>query len=179
MKTILVVLVMLFASTVFAEERPKDLKGIEAALKSSPDNPMLHYGKCQYLFKDGKEQEAIDHASVTMSKFILAKKDLAWIKIGSIKTKDHRIDVHFNMGPRERVKPKSGIVRPYSFRVWTLGDKPDLVQIIDFEHGYSNGKVVTAAIGETTHRGHSNYGIVDPKSDFATVKKKVLEVLAR
>ena len=60
MKTILVVLVMLFASTVFAEERPKDLKGIEAALKSSPDNPMLHYGKCQYLFKDGKEQEAID-----------------------------------------------------------------------------------------------------------------------
>ena len=179
MKTIFVVLAMLISSSVFAEERPKDLKGIEAALKSSPDDPMLHYGKCQFLFKDGKEQEAIDHASVTMAKFILAKKELAWIRVGSIKTKEHRIDVHFNMGPKERVKPKDGIVRPYSFRVWTLGDEPDLVQVLDFEHGYSNGKVVTAAVGETTRRGHSNFGIVDPKSDFATVKKKVLEILAR
>ena len=76
MKTIFVVLAMLISSSVFAEERPKDLKGIEAALKSSPDDPMLHYGKCQFLFKDGKEQEAIDHASVTMAKFILAKKNL-------------------------------------------------------------------------------------------------------
>ena len=101
MKTIFVVLAMLISSSVFAEERPKDLKGIEAALKSSPDDPMLHYGKCQFLFKDGKEQEAIDHASVTMAKFILAKKELAWIRVGSIKTKEHRIDVHFNMGQKK------------------------------------------------------------------------------
>ncbi|MEX0818220.1 MAG: hypothetical protein WD070_01465, partial [Pirellulaceae bacterium] len=72
-----------------------------------------------------------------------------------------------------------GIVRPYSFRVWTLGDEPELVQILDFELGYSDGDVVTAAIGEMTDRGHANYGIVDPKSEFASIKKKVIEILSR
>ncbi len=73
MKTLLVFLVLLSPAVLLAEERPRDLKGIEAALKTSPDDPMLHYGKCRALFADGKEQEAIDHASITLEKFIKAK----------------------------------------------------------------------------------------------------------
>ncbi|MEZ6133814.1 MAG: hypothetical protein R3C53_02780 [Pirellulaceae bacterium] len=179
MKTLLAFIVLLFPSLVHAEERPRDLKGIEAALEKTPDDPMLHYGKCRALFADGKEQEAIDHASIALAKFIKADNDLAWIGVGSIKTKQHRIYVHFNMGPKERAERKDGIVRPYSFRVWETGDEPDLVHVLDFEMGYSDGKVATAAIGEMTHQGHANYGIIDPKSDFAAVKKKVLEILSR
>lgn len=179
MKTLFAFVALLIASELLAEERPRDLKGIEAALKSSPDDPMLHYEKCRALFASGKEQEAIDHGAIALDKFIRAKDDLAWIGLGSIKTKKYRIDVHFNMGPKERAVRKDGIVRPYSFRVWELGDEPDLVHILDFEIGYSNGKAATAAIGEMTRRGHLNYGTIDPKSDFATVKKKMLDVLSR
>ncbi|CAD72549.1 MAG TPA: hypothetical protein DDX19_06795 [Rhodopirellula baltica] len=179
MKSLLAFFLLLCPTVIVAEERPRDLKGIEAALKASPDDPMLRYGKCRALFADGKEQEAIDHASITMAKFIKAEKDLAWIGLGSIETKQHRIDVHFNMGPKERAERKDGIVRPYSFRVWEKGDNPDLVHVLDFELGYSNGKVATAAIGEMTSQGHGNYGIIDPQSDFAAVKKEVLEILSR
>jgi hypothetical protein len=179
MKTLLALVALLAPSVLIAEDRPRDLKSIEAALKAAPDDPMLHYGKCRALFADGKEQEAINHAAITLGKFIQAKNDLAWLGIGSIKTERYRIDVHYNMGPKERAESKDGIVRPYSFRVWDAGDDPGLVHILDFELGYSEGKVVTAAIGEMTRQGHANYGVIDPKSDFATVKKKVLEILSR
>jgi len=179
MKLCALLLTLFISPTLLGDEPLRDLKKIEAALEQSPDDPMLHYRKCQALFADGKEQEAIDHGAVALSKFKLAKKDLAWIGLGSFKTKLYRVDVHYNMGPKERSEIKSGIVRPYSFRVWTLGDEPKLVQILDFELGYSDGKPITAAVGEMTRRGHANYGIVDPKSDYATVKKKILEVLAK
>ncbi|KAA5547328.1 hypothetical protein FYK55_00410 [Roseiconus nitratireducens] len=172
-------LAFLMAATLFAEEQGAELKKIEEALKTSPDDPVLHYRKCQLLFADGKEQESIDHAAVALTKFKEADQDLAWMKLGTFKTDRYRIDVHFNMGPEERAEIRDGIVRPYSFRVWTLGDEPELVRILDFELGYSNGKVVTAAIGAMTGGGHSNYGIVDPKSDFSTIKKRVVEILAR
>ena len=81
------------------------------------------------------------------------------------------------MGDRERAEKKNGIVRPYSFRVWTKGEEPELVQILDFELGYSDGVITTAAVGEETEDGHLNFGIVDPKSDFNTIKKKVLEII--
>ncbi len=179
MKALIACLVLLSPSFLFAEEPPRDLKGIEAALEKSPDDPLLHYGKCVALFADGKEQEAIDHGSIALAKFIKANNDLVWIRLGSIVTKQHRIDVHFNMGPKERATLKDGIVRPYSFRVWETGDAPKLVHVLDFEIAYFKGKVLTAAVGEMTRHGHANYGIVDPKSDFATVKKKVLEILSR
>jgi hypothetical protein len=160
-----------------AEYTEKSLAQIEAELKVSPEDPMLHYRKCQALFAQGKEDEAITHAAVAFEKFKAAKSRLAWMKIGTIKTEKHRIDVHYNMGEQER-GGISSIVRPYSFRVWTTDAEPKLVRVIDFELGYSGGKVVTGAIGETTRDGtHINYGPADEKTTFATVKQKVLAIL--
>ena len=179
MKTLTLLLAML-APTLFAAEEPlRDLDTIEAALKSAPDNPMLHYRKCQALFAKGKQQEAVDHAAVALAKFEAAGNKLAWMGLGSFTTHSYRIDVHYNMGPNERAEKKDGIVRPYSFRAWTKDSEPRLVRILDFELAYFDGDLVSAAVGETTSEGHANFGIVDPKSDFAAIKKKVLEIIGK
>ena len=179
MKPLFALMTLLVAPTLLADEPRLDLKEIERKLKEAPDDPVLHYRKCQALFASGKEQEAVRHAEVAMAKFKRAKKNLSWMRLGSFKTKRYRVDVHFNLGPGERAEQRDGIVRPYSFRVWTLGEDPGLTQILDFELGYSDGKAVTAAIGETTNDGHANYGIVDPNSDYASIKRKIVELLTR
>jgi hypothetical protein len=180
MKTLAILLSAFLAFPLVAAEEPRpDLDKIEAALKSTPDDPILHYRKCQALFANGKEQEAVNHASIALGKFKAAKNDLAWMKLGSIKAGKLRIDVHYNMGPSERAEKKDGIVRPYGFRVWTTDAEPKLVRTLDFELGYIDGELLTAAIGESRGRRHANLGILDPKSDFATVKKKILEVVAK
>lgn len=183
MKAALAILLLFIASPLVAQEAApqdaaKDLDKIEAELKAKPEEPELHAKKCQALFAAGKEQEAIDHGAVAMSKYIAAGNNQASIKLGSLKTKTHRVDVVFNMGKKERAKKREGIVRPYSFLQWTDEKTPKLVRTIDFELGCFGGEVATAAVGETTRQGHFNFGIVDPASDFATIKKKALEVLA-
>jgi hypothetical protein len=176
---ILTLLMAILVLPLFADDEPlRDLDKIEAALKSTPDHLMLHYSKCRALFEKGKEQEAVDHAAVALAKFKAAGFKLAWMNLGSITKAGHRIDVNYNMGENERAE-KDGIVRPYSFRVWTTGDQPRLVRVLDFELAYFDGKLLTAAVGEITKQGHVNFGMVDPKSDFATIKKKVLEILAK
>jgi len=121
----------------------------------------------------------VDHAAIALAKFKAAKNNLAWMLLGSIKTDKHKIDVHYNMGAKERAEKKDGIVRPYSFRIWTTGANPKLVRILDFELGYLDGELFTAAIGEEKNGTHMNYGTLDPKSDFSTVKKKVMAIAAR
>lgn len=179
MKALTLLLVILATPLLAAEEPMRDLDAIEAALKEAPNDPMLHYRKCQALFAQGKEQEAIDNAAVALAKFRAAGSPLAWMGLGSFTTDRYRIDVNYNMGTEERAEKKDGIVRPYSFRVWKKDGAPKLVRILDFELAYSDGEVLSAAIGETTGDLHANFGILDPKSDFATVKKKVLEILGR
>jgi hypothetical protein len=179
MKTFTLLLAILALPLFAADEPLRDLDKIEAALKSSPDDPMLHYRKCQALFAKGKEQEAVDHAAVALAKFKAADSKLAWMGLGSITNGGYRIDVHYNMGASERAEKKDGIVRPYSFRVWTTNAEPKLVRILDFELAYFDGELISAAIGETTRERHANFGVVDPKSDFASIKKKVLEVIAK
>jgi hypothetical protein len=140
---------------------------------------MLHYRKCQILFAEGKEQEAIDHAGIALTKFKAAGDDLAWMQLGSIRSDKYKIDVHYNMGPKERAEKKDGIVRPYSFRVWTTDVPAKLVRILNFELAYLDGDLLTAAIGQSSaDRSHLNLGMVDTNSDFATVKKKILEIVA-
>ena len=124
---------LLVSPCLLADEPELDLKKIEAALKSKPDDPMLHYKKCQALFAKGEEQKAVDHAAVALAKFKAADNKLASMKLGSFATRSYRVDVHFNMGRKERAEKKDGIVRPYSFRVWTKDEKPELVRTIDFE----------------------------------------------
>lgn len=179
MKTAVIFFALLVPFLLAADEPLRDLVKIEAALKAAPDDPILHYRKCQTLFAEGKEKEAVEHAAIALAKFKAAGNDLAWMKLGSFTTNGHNIDVHYNMGPKERAEKKDGIVRPYSFRVWSNGDEPKLVQILDFELAFFEGDLVSAAIGETTQEGHANFGIVDPKSDFATIKAKVLKIIGK
>ncbi|HEX5219046.1 MAG TPA: hypothetical protein VFZ59_05715 [Verrucomicrobiae bacterium] len=158
---ILPLMLAIVALPLFAADEPlRDLDKIEAALKASPDDPMLHYRKCQSLFAKGKEQEAVDHGAVALARFKAANSKLAWMSLGAITNGNY-------------------IVRPYSFRVWTTNAEPKLVRKLDFELGYFNGELLSAAIGETTREGHLNFGVVDPKSDFATIKKKVLEIISK
>src|ERR1044071_4106021 len=163
MKILTLLLVMLAFPLLAADEPLRNLDKIEAALKSKPDDPMLHYRKCQALFAKGKEQEAVDHAAVALAKFKATDSKLAWMGLGSITNGSYRIDVHYNMGASERAEKKDGIVRPYSFRVWTTNEEPKLVRILDFELAYLDGELMSAAIGATTREGHSNFGVVDPK----------------
>ncbi len=88
MKTLGLILVLFLSVPILeAQEEPlRDLDKIETALKASPDDPVLHYRKCQALFRNGKEQEAVDHANVALAKFIASKKDLSWMLPGYIKT---------------------------------------------------------------------------------------------
>lgn len=167
----------IFFITLGAAETPKpDLVQIEKEIQANPENATLHYRKCQALFAQGKEQAAIDHARVTMQKFIAAKNDLAWMMLGSIKTETQRIDVHFNMGRKERASKKDGIVRPYSFRVWSK-DGEKLIRIIDFEQGWFDGELSTTALGAMQGSGHVNFGMLENTCDFATVRAKVLEIV--
>ena len=158
-------------------QAPPTLEQIEAQIAATPDDPMLHYRKCQALFAAGKQQEAIDHAKVAMDAFIKANNNLAWMLLGSIKTDKYRIDVHYNMGPKERAEKRDMIVKPYSFRVWTLDEEPKLERTLDFEIAYFGGEAMTAAIGSTTPRGRNNFGMLETDADFATVKAKVLNIL--
>lgn len=173
-------ILLLLAFTLLAPgASAQDLEKIEATLAAKPYDPMLHYRKCQALFTSGKEQEAVTHASVALEKFKASGKSLAWMRLGSFPVENFRIDVHFNMGPRERAAKKDGIVRPYSFRVWKTQPELELVRMLDFELAYFEGLLISAAIGENTADAHLNLGIVDPKSDFATIKSKVVEILSK
>lgn len=177
MKTLTLLFAILALPLLAADEPLRDLDKIEAALKSTPDDPMLHYRKCQALFAKGKEQEAVDHAAIAFEKFKAAGSNLRWMGLGSIKTDKYMIEVHYNMGESERADKRDGIVRPISFRVWTTNAEPKLVRTLSFELAYLDGKVMTAAVGEMTMEGHANYGMFDPKSDFAAIKKRVLEIV--
>jgi hypothetical protein len=164
---------------ILAEEEKPDLDKIEMQLTAMPDDPALNASKCQALFVLGKEQEAIDHAQVAMSKYIAAKDKLDAITLGSFTTDKYKVDVRFNMGSKERAEKRDGIVRPYSFRVFTKDSKPKLVRTIDFEYAYFEENLLSAAVGEMRGGGHANYGILDAKSDFTIVKNKVLKVIEK
>src|SRR5262245_8416439 len=105
-----VIVVVLTLPILAAQEQPPDLEKIEVALKAKPEDPMLHYRKCQALFAKGHEQEAVDHAAVALVKFRASRNNLAWMLLGSFKTGQYKVDVHYNMGPGERNGIKDGIL---------------------------------------------------------------------
>ena len=140
-------------------------------------NAMMLYRDAQAMMKDGNLKAGYETAEKAMAQFIEEGDDLAWMMLESIALEDKRIEVHFNMGQRERNMPKDGIVRPLSFRIWSKGDNPELLQILDFEIGRSEGQSVTAAIGEMTDAGHTNYGILDVDADYETIRQRVVDLI--
>ena len=152
-------------------------------LNSSPadalaqKDAMTLYREAQAMMKDGKLATGYETAGKAMAQFIAEDIDLPWMLLESIDAGDKRIDVHFNMGERERDMPGDGIVRPLSFRIWSAGEDSEFLQVIDFEIGRSDGEPMTAAIGEMTETGHANYGILDVDAEYETIRKRVVELI--
>ena len=164
-----------------AEDDPaKQLAEVNAKIKNTPDNPMLHYKKAQCLMKLQRREEGHATAKQAMKLFVQKNNDLAWMLLEHVELENVVVDIHFNMGPRERRPPDIGIVRPLSFRVW---QKPQgkrrgpLLEIIDFEIGTFGGAPSTAALGMTTGGAHANFGILDPESTYEQIREEALELI--
>jgi hypothetical protein len=161
------------------EDLEKRLAGFETDIKKTPNDPILHYRKAQCLMKLGKRAEGYETAKKAMALFTKQNKKLAWMMLEKVDAGHVRIEIHFNMGPRERKRPKFGIIRPLSFRVWRKGDDPKLVEIIDFEIGMMGGKPGTAALGKTEGRKHVNFGTMPADSTYATIRQRAVALIRK
>ena len=158
------------------------LKEIESQIAKTPDNPMLFYRKAQCLMTLGKRDEGYGVAKDAMALFIKKGDNLSWMMLEQIDHGQIRVDVHFNMGSRERRPPEMGIIRPLSFRIWKKGegeeDIGELLEIIDFEFGMFDGKPSTAALGQMTGEGHSNFGILDTASTYSQIRERLIDLVS-
>jgi hypothetical protein len=140
---------------------------------------MALYRQAQSQMKEGQRQAGFETAKKAMEQLISEGGELPWLLLESETLEGgRRVDVHLNMGPRERKMPENGIVRPLSFRVWSDDEEPKLLKVIDFEIGRVSGQSMTAAIGETSEGVHSNYGILDVDAPYEEIRKKVLEIVS-
>jgi len=159
----------------------EQLKELEVQIEKTPDNPMLLYRKAQYLMKLEKREEGYQTAKDAMVLFIKKNDDLSWMILEKIDLGDLRIDVHFNMGPRERKPPEIGIIRPLYFRIWKKGkdeqDIGELLEIIDFEIAFFNGKPSTAALGQMSGQSHFNFGILDTTSTYTQIRERLIALV--
>ncbi|MGI5868921.1 MAG: tetratricopeptide repeat protein [Kiritimatiellia bacterium] len=178
---IIAVALLAVARPAFAEDSPAEkLKEIEAQIVKTPDDPMLFYRKARCLMTLEKREEGYQAAKEAMALFIKKGDDLAWMLLEQIDLGHIRVDVHFNMGSRERHPPEMGIIRPLSFRIWEKGEGEDedgdLLRIIDFEFGMFDGKPTTAALGQSTGMMHSNFGMLDTDSTYGQIRKRLIEL---
>jgi tetratricopeptide (TPR) repeat protein len=176
-------LAMLFifsaAAVLRAEEDPSQkLAQLEAKIKEKPDDPMLYYRKAQCLMDLKKYDEGYDTAKQAMEKFVKAKRDLAWMMLENVDLGNVRVEVLFNMGPRERNPPDIGIVKPLSFRVWKKEGR-QLLGSIDFEIGYMQGKPGTAALGQEVGGSHGNFGMLKTDEPYHVIREKALETIKK
>jgi hypothetical protein len=135
------------------------------------------FREAQALFKSGQLAEGYELALKAKEKLIEEEFEIAWLILESIVLEDKRIDVHLNLGERERELPENGIVRPLSFRVWTLDDDPEILQIIDFEIGRMQGKSMTAALGAKVDLGRVNFGMLEVDDSYETIRQRVLDLV--
>jgi hypothetical protein len=154
------------------------LKETDTKIAAQPDDPLLHYRRAQYLARLKQYDEAYSAANAAMSKFTLAKKELAWLMLEKLEVKGHPVTVHFNMGNDERQPPETGISRPLSFRVFSK-EGTAIVDTFDFEIGHFNGKQLTAAFGQTTSEGHANFGISNPTHPYSKIRQQAIELIGQ
>ena len=146
-------------------------------IKASPDKPMPYYRKAQCLMRMGRSEDGYKTAQEAMKVFEKANISLAWMLLEKIDVGRVRVDIHFNMGPKERKPPTDGIVKPVSFRVWSKDKEGGLLGIIDFEIGMIDGKPETAALGQEFSEGHANFGILPAGAKYEQVRKKAVELI--
>lgn len=135
--------------------------------------------QCRRLFSSGRENEALELGLKSIDIFIAPYPELRRIDIGHIITQHHLIVVYLNTTEDERRTPEFPITRPYSFFVYTKEKEPLLLWKLDFEHGFKDGKLVSAAIGREVTNRHINYGLINVRAKFSDVKKRVLEVIEK
>lgn len=177
-----------FAEDAAAKEKKKneaELAKLDAQIKKTPEDPLPHYRRAQTLMKLEKWDDGYAAAQKAMEMFVKKGDDLAWLLLESIDLGGFRIDVHFNMGPKERKFPDMGIVRPLSFRIWKKADKAvkdskdEIVEIIDFELGVMGGKAETAAFGITEGRSHKNLGLLDVATAYRDIREKAVALIKK
>jgi hypothetical protein len=162
-----------------AKDPVQELKDLEDTIGKSPDEPMLYYRKAQCLMKLARREDGYQTAQKAMALFIKKGNPLAWMLLETIDLDNARVDVHFNMGPRERKPPEIGIIKPLSFRVWSKDKDAKLLEIIDFEIGMMDGKPGTAALGQTRGGTHANFGLLEPDVTYEDIRKKAVELIQR
>lgn len=133
--------------------------------------------RAQALMAAGQKQEGYETAQAAMRRFEAEGIALVWIILESVDVGDKRIDVHFNMGPKERDPKAEGIIRPLSFRVWTTREDATIVRRLDFEQGRVGGRVITAAIGEQRGSVHGNLGMLETDATYEEVLRRVVEIV--
>lgn len=175
MKTITIISVCLLISAGFglADEPTQSAETVESkGLKLGK----ARLEECRKLFTEGNEDEAMKLANESIDVFVAPSPKLRNVGIGVINTEKYRIEVHINTSEAERAASKPPITRPYSFLVYSRGEKPKFLYALDFEHGHDDGKLASAALGRMRN-GHINYGILDVSSKFSDVKKRALEII--
>ena len=110
-------------SEVFDSEVAQDDPAEQTAKDRLAETAMGISQDAKSLIKAGRYEDGYQLAKEAMRKFEADNDDLAWIILESIEAGDKRIDVHFNMGERERNFPDNGIVRPLSFAFGRLEKK--------------------------------------------------------
>jgi hypothetical protein len=181
MHVILLTVLLMMAASSYAD----DEKTAPPVTSTKEDSPELKKGKerlqeCRKLFSEGKQDEAIKLAINSIDVFVAPYPQLRWIDIGVIETEKYRVIIHVNTTEDERASVKKYIVRPYTFCVFPKEQDSKLIGVIDFEHGYDEkGVLETAALGRYTDGSHLNYGIIDTKSNFTTVRDRALELIKK
>jgi hypothetical protein len=178
-----VVIALLSLQGYAAEDPAQMLKELELQIAETSDNPMPFYRKAQCLMKLGKREEGYETAKKAMALFVKKGDNLSWMLLEQIDLGHIRVDVNFNMGPQERRPPEMGIIRPLSFRIWKKGkdekDIGELLEIIDFEFGMFGGEPSTAALGQMTESGHSNFGILNTESTYSQIRERLIALVKK
>lgn len=158
------------------QQAPKPVGGdVTTTIESTNEQlspAMTLYRQAQREAESGEHDKVLDTARAAMKQFIEEEDNLAWMLLESIDRPECRIDVHFNMGQRERTHA-DGIHRVLIFRVWK---NDQMIDSFNYEMGCIKGKYVTAAMGKWKGNTHYNMGMLDTSSTYAAIRARAIEI---
>lgn len=167
-------------ATGVAAESPQAaqrLKELDAKIAATPGDAKLHFERARCLITLGRYDDG--YQSAQKGREVLGDQAmfLKAAPLEDIELETIQVEVQFNLGQNARTSPSIGIARPLTFRVWVRGDVRELIDTIDFELGYLDGRPNTAALGQQEGEVHMNLGTLDPKSSYAAIRDKAIELI--
>jgi len=160
-----------------AEDVAKLLDGLNSQIEKSPDDPMLHYRKAQCLMALARYEHGYRAAKEAMEVFAKTGSSIPWMLLENIDLDQVNVDVHFNMGPKEKKPLVFGISRPLSFQVRSKGNNRAVLETIDFEIGWSGSKPMTAAMGQEINGIHANFGMLTVDATYEQIRTKAIALI--